>query len=51
MKKANLAAAEALDERESVFVRDRFDAGQWLVLCRMTEGSDEVRGVEACWRP
>ena len=47
MKKANLAAAEALDERESVFVRDRFDAGQWLVLCRMTEGSDEVRGIEA----
>ena len=43
---ANRAAAAGLDERESVVCRDRYDIEKWLTLCRMTEGSDEVHGVE-----
>ena len=47
IKHANGEAADALARREQVTYPDRYDADQWLVLCRLAEGEDEVRGVEA----
>ena len=44
---ANQAAAASLDEREFLVCSDRCDVEEWLTLCRMTEGPDEVHGVEA----
>ncbi|CAE7275903.1 GIP, partial [Symbiodinium microadriaticum] len=33
--------------REEEHHKDRYDAAQWLVLCKLAEGEDEVRGVES----
>ena len=48
---ANQAAAANLDVREFLVCRDRYDVEEWLTLCRMTEGPDEVHGLKPCWRP
>ena len=45
--KANVEAREAFENREQVIFPDRFDVDQWLVLCRLAEGEEEIRGVEA----
>ncbi|CAE7314814.1 GIP, partial [Symbiodinium sp. CCMP2592] len=41
------AAARSLEVRESVSLPDRLGVEQWMSLCRMTEGTDEVHGVES----
>ncbi|CAE7537271.1 unnamed protein product, partial [Symbiodinium necroappetens] len=43
---ANKMLAKDLDAREADLCRDRYDAEQWLLLCRLAEGENEVRGVE-----
>ncbi|OLQ09932.1 Copia protein [Symbiodinium microadriaticum] len=39
--------ADSLTAREEEHYKDRYDAAQWLVLCKLAEGEDEVRGVES----
>ncbi|CAE7432980.1 GIP [Symbiodinium microadriaticum] len=43
---ANKMLAKDMDAREADLCRDRYDAEQWLLLCRLAEGENEVRGVE-----
>ena len=42
----NKIVAKDLEERETDLCKSRFEAEQWLQLCRLAEGEDEVRGVE-----
>ncbi|CAE7035047.1 unnamed protein product [Symbiodinium sp. CCMP2592] len=39
-------ANKSLEVRESVSLPDRPGGEQWMSLCRMTEGTDEIDGVE-----
>ncbi|CAE7357932.1 GIP, partial [Symbiodinium sp. KB8] len=43
---ATQAAKEALDRRENRPHRERYDTVEWMSMCRLTEGSEEVHGVE-----
>ncbi|CAE7291385.1 GIP, partial [Symbiodinium microadriaticum] len=42
----NKIVAKDLDDREADLCQDRYEVEQWLSLCRLAEGEDEVRGVE-----
>ena len=42
----NAAACAYLEQREDQATEERLDISQWFVLCRMTEGEEEQRGVE-----
>ena len=46
VRKANREAAEDLALRELVVHPERHDVDRWMVLCRLAEGDEEVRGVE-----
>ncbi|CAE7442809.1 GIP, partial [Symbiodinium necroappetens] len=42
----NKTLVKDLEDRESALFKDRYETEQWLSLCRLVEGEDEVRGVE-----
>ena len=46
VREANQAAQEALDQREGHLHHERYDTAEWMSMCRLTEGSEEVHGVE-----
>ena len=46
VKEATQAAKEALDRREDRLHHERYDTAEWMSMCRLTEGSEEVHGVE-----
>ena len=46
VRRANWEAAEDLALRELVVHPERHDVDRWMVLCRLAEGDEEVRGVE-----
>ena len=46
LQEANDGAMKDFESREMVVRPDRLDADRWLVLCRLAEGEEEVRGVE-----
>ena len=46
VKEATQAAKEALDRREDHLHHERYDVAEWMSMCRLTEGSEEVHGVE-----
>ncbi|CAE7212252.1 unnamed protein product [Symbiodinium microadriaticum] len=42
----NKVLVKDLEDREADLFKDRYETEQWLSLCRLVEGEDEVRGVE-----
>ena len=46
VREVNQAAQEALDQREGHLHHERYDTAEWMSMCRLTEGSEEVHGVE-----
>ena len=46
VSEVNAAASAYLEQKEDRATEERLDISQWFMLCRMTEGEEEQRGVE-----